>query len=379
MKLIHLSDLHIGKRIHEYSLIEDQEYILKKIINIIDDENPDAVIIAGDIYDKSVPSVEAVECFDDFLFSLSKRNSEVIVISGNHDSPERLAFGNRLMGESGIHISSAYNGETERVTIKDEYGTADIYMLPFIKPASVRRYFPDTEINSYTDAVKVAVENMQINPENRNVLVTHQFVTGASRSDSEDVSVGGTDNVDESAFDGFDYVALGHIHGPQNITSERIRYCGTPLKYSFSEAKHQKSVSVIELKNKGELDVRVIPLVPKRDMVELKGTFDSLMLRSFYEGTSYKEDYVSVTLTDEEEVPNAMARLRTVYHNIMKIGYDNERTRSRAQLDLVEDIEKKYPIDLFSELYEKQNAMPMTDEQNIYISNLIDSIWRENK
>ena len=217
MIFIHLSDLHIGKRVNEFSMIEDQEYILKQILNIIDGEAPDGVIIAGDVYDKPVPSAEAVELFDDFIVRLSKRDLPVYIISGNHDSPERLAFGNRLMASSGIHFSSVYNGKTERFELTDEFGTTAIYMLPFVKPSHVRRFYPDDKIESYTDAIEVAVREMHLNQDERNIIITHQFVTGAERSDSEDISVGGTDNVDASAFDGFDYVALGHIHRPQNV------------------------------------------------------------------------------------------------------------------------------------------------------------------
>jgi exonuclease SbcD len=286
MKLIHLSDLHLGKRLNDYSLIEDQEYILLKIINIIDEVKPDGVILAGDIYDKSIPPAEAVELFDSFLTKLSQRDLHVYVISGNHDSPERIAFGSRLMDKSGIHLSRVYDGNVEPYKLTDENGDAFIYLLPFIKPVHVRRFFED-EVTSYTDAMRVAISHMNIDKNARNILVTHQFVTGATRSESEEMSVGGTDNVDVSVFDDFDYVALGHIHGPQNCSSNRVRYCGTPLKYSFSEANDQKSVTVVELGKKGELSVETIPLVPKRDMVELKGKYNDLCLKSFYENTTY--------------------------------------------------------------------------------------------
>ena len=229
MKFVHLSDLHLGKRVNEYSMLEDQEYILTKIINIIDDEKPAGVIIAGDVYDKSIPSAEAVQMFDDFLTRLAKRNLQVFVISGNHDSPERMSFGSRLMDQSGIHISQVYSGKIEPFAMKDEHGIINVYMLPFVKPAHVKR-FSDESIESYTDAIRVAVAEMNVDQSARNLLITHQFVTGATRSESEDISVGGSDNVDVSVFDGFDYVALGHIHSPQNCTSERVRYCGTPIK-----------------------------------------------------------------------------------------------------------------------------------------------------
>lgn len=375
MKLIHLSDLHLGKRLNEFNLIEDQKYILTKIINIIDDEKPEGVIIAGDVYDKAVPSAEAVELFDDFLVRLAKRGLQVFIISGNHDSPERLAFGNRLIDASGIHLSPVYDGTVSPYRLEDGFGTLNIYMLPFIKPLHARRFYPDETIESYTDAVRVAVEKMNVSAADRNVLVTHQFVTGAAKCESEDISVGGSDNVDAAVFEGFDYVALGHIHGPQNIGSERIRYCGTPLKYSFSEAAHEKSVTVVELAEKGSVSVRTVPLVPRHDMVELRGTYSELMARSFYDGTSYQEDYTHIILTDENDIFDAVSKLRQVYHNLMKLDYDNTRTRHKAVIGGAEDLETKSPIELFAEFYHKQNGMEMTEEQTAFMNGMIEKIW----
>lgn len=378
MKLIHLSDLHLGKRVNEFSMLEDQEFILTKIINIIDGEKPDAVIIAGDVYDKSVPSAEAVQLFDDFLCRLAKRKLHVFVISGNHDSAERMAFGGRLMEMSGVHMSPVCNGNVEPISLEDEFGRVNFYMLPFVKPANVRRFFEDSEIESYTDAVRAAVESMNVNTAERNVIITHQFVTGAERSESEEISVGGSDNVDASVFDCFDYTALGHIHGPQNIGSERIRYCGTPLKYSFSEAKHKKSVTVVELREKGNLEVRTVALEPKRDMREIKGTYAEITLKDNYVNTN-TDDYIHITLTDEDDIPDAIGKLRVIYPNLMKLDYDNNRTRTCAKLDIIENIELRSPLDLFSEFYENQNNQPMTDGQSAFMESLIESIWEDEK
>lgn len=375
MKLIHLSDLHIGKRMDEYSLLDDQRYILEQIIGLIENESPDAVIIAGDVYDKAVPSAEAVQLFDDFLVSLSRLSLQVFVISGNHDSPERIAFGSRLMGASGIHMSPVYDGKVEPISLSDEHGAVNIYMLPFVKPVHVRRFFEDEEINSYNDALKTAVNAFGIDTAQRNVLVTHQFVTGASRSESEEISVGGTDNVDASVFADFDYVALGHIHTPQNCGTEKIRYCGTPLKYSFSEAKDTKSVTVVELGEKGELALRTVPLTPMRDMVELRGSFDKITDKSFYENTSWQSDYTHITLTDDDEIPDAIGKLRKVYGNIVKLDYDNSRTRASAELDSLGNPEKRHPLDVFAEFYEAQNGQPMSEEQAELMSELICDIW----
>ncbi len=375
MKLIHLSDIHLGKRVNEFSMLEDQAYILKKILAVVDEEKPDGVLIAGDVYDKSVPSTEAVQLFDDFLVRLAERKLPVFIISGNHDSPERLSFANRLIDAVGIHLAPVYSGVVEPITLSDEYGPVNVYMLPFIKPAHVRGFFPDTEITGYSDAVAAAIGRMNIDKTQRNVLITHQFVTGAQRSDSEELSVGGTDNIGAEVFCDFDYVALGHIHGPQNMDSGRIRYCGSPLKYSFSEAAQQKSVTVAELKEKGTLEIHTVPLIPRRDMVELKGSYQQLTLREFYENTTYQEDYTHITLTDEEDIPDAVAKLRTVYHNLMKLDYDNTRTRHSAAISGAENVETRSPIDLFAEFYELQNGLPMSAEQTELVASLIKKIW----
>lgn len=375
MKLIHLSDIHLGKRVNEFSMLEDQAHILKKILAVVDEEKPNGVLIAGDVYDKSVPSTEAVQLFDDFLVGLAERKLPVFIISGNHDSPERLSFANRLIDAVGIHLAPVYNGVVEPITLSDEYGPVNVYMLPFIKPAHVRGFFPDTEITGYSDAVAAAIGRMNIDKTQRNVLITHQFVTGAQRSDSEELSVGGTDNIGVEVFCDFDYVALGHIHGPQNMDSGRIRYCGSPLKYSFSEAAQQKSVTVAELKEKGTLEIHTVPLIPRRDMVELKGSYQQLTLRKFYENTTYQEDYTHITLTDEEDIPDAVAKLRTVYHNLMKLDYDNTRTRHSAAISGAENVETRSPIDLFAEFYELQNGLPMSAEQTELVASLIEKIW----
>ena len=379
MKLIHLSDLHLGKKVHETSMLEDQRYILQEILGIIDEEAPEAVLIAGDVYDKSVPSAEAVRLLDDFLVELSRRPLQTCLISGNHDSPERLSFGGRLMEKSGVHIAPVYDGTLTPLTLTDAYGPVDIYLLPFLKPAHVRRFFPEREITSYTDAMAAVLEAAEVDTDRRNVLVTHQFVTAGSeqpdRSDSEELSVGGTDNVEACVFDAFDYAALGHIHGPQKVGRETVRYCGTPLKYSFSEAHHHKSVTVVELEEKGTVRVSTRPLIPMRDMVELRGTYNEIMLHSFYDGTSWPDDYVHITLTDEDDIPNAIGNLRTVYRNLLLLGYDNTRTRSSTVVQGAEEMERKTPLMLLEEFYEQQNGLPMNEEQQQFAQKMIEDIW----
>jgi exonuclease SbcD len=377
MKFIHISDLHLGKRLHETSLIEDQAEILKQIVKMIDDERPDGVLIAGDVYDKSSPSAEAVQLFDVFLAELALRKLRTFVISGNHDSPERIAFGGRIMGASGIHLSPVYDGRVEAITLTDTYGEVNVYMLPFVKPAHVRRHYADEEIASYTDAVRVAIAKMGVDEQKRNILITHQFVTGATRSDSEE-TVGGTDNVDATVFDGFDYVALGHLHGAQNCGGERIRYCGTPLKYSFSEANDKKSVTVLEIKEKGTLCLKTLPLIPLRDLRKIKGTFAELTDPAFYRAAGNLEDYVQITLTDEDDVPNAMGRLQLIYKNALELKYDNARTRAAIEIWGAEAVENKSVMQLFAEFFTAKNGAEMSEAQTAYMQDMIEKIEEEN-
>lgn len=374
MKFIHLSDLHLGKRVNEFSMIEDQKYILLQTINIIDDEKPDAVIIAGDIYDKSIPSEEAMLLFDDFLLRLSKRNISVFVISGNHDSSVRLSDHSKLIENQGIYLSPVYDGTLKPVSMEDEYGEINVYMLPFIKPVVVKQYFGDEEILSYTDAVRVAIKHMNVDCNKRNVLVAHQFVLGATTCESEEHIVGGLDSVSSDVFDCFDYVALGHIHGKQYIGRETVRYCGTLLKYSFSEKNHVKSVTVVDIKEKGNIDIREVMLTPRRDLREIKGSYEDITNRKNYEGTNV-DDYVHIVLTDEEDVIDAIGKLRTIYPNIMKLSYDNKRTRESNVLTEAGAIEEKSPLELFEDFYSMQNNVSMSPWQTDYVKELIEEIW----
>lgn len=374
MKLIHLSDLHLGKRVNEFSMLEDQRHILSQITAMVEAERPDAVLIAGDVFDKPTPSAEAVTLLDSFLVDLSSLACPVFLISGNHDSPERLAFGGRLMAGSGIHLAPVYDGQVRPFLLQDSHGTVALYLLPFLKPAQLRRVFPDAELDSYTDALRTAIAAMNLDPQARNVLVTHQFVTGATRSESEEISVGGTDNVDASVFDPFDYVALGHLHSPQTVGRETLRYCGTPLKYAFSELK-EKSVTVVELGEKGDTKVRTLPLTPLRAMVELRGCYEELTRRSFYEHTSYQEDYVHITLTDEMDIPEAMGKLRTIYHKLMKLSYDNGRTRAAASTQTGEREPPASPLALLEEFYQAQNGASLSPEQRRFAQSLMEEIW----
>lgn len=374
MKFLHLADLHLGKRVNGFSMLEDQAHILRQILAILDDEQPDGVLIAGDVYDKSVPSVEAVGLLDSFLTELRARGVPVLLISGNHDSPERLAFGGRVMDSCGIHISPVYDGALAPVTLHDEFGPVHVWLLPFVKPAHVRRWFPDADIESYTDAMAEAVAHMDIDTAARNVLVTHQFVTGGTRSGSEELSVGGTDNVDSGVFAPFDYVALGHLHGAQHIGRETIRYAGSPLKYSFSEARQHKSVTVVTLGEKGDVQVRTVALTPLRELREIRGSYDELTARSFYEHTTYRSDYLHLILTDEQDVFDAISRLRTIYPYLMTLDYDNARTRAAGGMSVPAETERRTPLELFEALYQRQNHRPMSEVQRAYIAQLMEQI-----
>ncbi|MBO7481486.1 MAG: exonuclease SbcCD subunit D [Bacteroidales bacterium] len=378
MKILHTSDLHLGKRVNDYSMIDEQKNILKEILSIIESEKPDAVILAGDIYDKSIPSVEAVNLFDEFLVELDKFDNNIFAISGNHDSPERIAFASRIMDRLGLHFSPVYDGNVKPVVLQDEFGEVNFYMLPFVKPLHVRQFFPDAEINNYTDAVRVAIENMNVDMSQRNVMVAHQFISDASRRESETVSVGGLDNVDANVFDGFDYVALGHLHGAQNCGNEHVRYSGTPLKYSFSEVNDEKSVTIIELGAKGDMKVRTVPLHPIHEWRDLRGTYEEVTNKDFYNGTTYREDYVRITLTDENDIVDAIGKLRSIYHNIMELRYDNKRTRNYSTVDVAANPEKQ-PSVMFSELFEMQNSSKMEDEQTKYVEKMLNEILEDRQ
>lgn len=378
MKFMHLSDLHMGKRVNEYSMLEDQKYILRQILSLADEEKPEAVLIAGDIYDKSVPGGEAVVLFDWFLTQLTVRKLPVFFISGNHDSAERLAFGRSILSDSEVYISEVYKGNIQRITKEDEYGKVHFYLIPFIKPAVVKHYMPEKEIGDYQSAMEAVIESLDIDTSERNVFLVHQFLTGAARSDSEEVSVGGLDDISADVFDGIDYVALGHIHRPQSVKRETIRYCGTPLKYSFSEAEHEKSVTFVTMKEKGEVEIATRLLVPLHDMRKLRGSYLELTDPSHYKNTK-TDDYLSITLTDETDEPNVMGKLQTIYPNIMRLDYDNRRTKA-AGIDVSAQVEtEKRPLELFADFYEKQNGMTMTDEQHAYLSEIIETVWEGQK
>ena len=373
MKFAHIADLHIGKRVHDFSMLEDQRYILDQMLGIFEEQRVDGILIAGDVYDKVVPSAEAVQLFDEFITRLAKLKMPVYMISGNHDSAERLSFGAKLFESSDIYISQVYDGKVKKVGLEDEYGLVNVYLLPFLKPATVRHVLQRDDIESYEDSVTVALQECEVDASQRNVLVAHQFVTGADRCDSEETSVGGLDNVSAEVFDEFDYVALGHIHRPQKMGKETLRYSGTPLKYSFSEVEHKKSVTIVELLEKGNVQISTVPLVPLRDMRKVRGTYMEVTAKESYTAEN-KMDYLQITLTDEEDVPGVLQKLRTIYPNLMRLEYDNKRTRENREVQAVEAQEQKSELELFGEFYELLNNEPMKEEQTEFMERLIQNL-----
>lgn len=382
MRFIHLSDLHIGKRVNGFPMLEDQRYILEQILKKTKESAVDAVIIAGDIYDKPVPSAEAVDLFDDFLVGLTRLSVRVFLISGNHDSAERISYAGRLLRESQVYISPRFDGILHPVPVSDDFGKVNVYLIPYIHPSLVRNAWPEEKVGSYDDAMRVLLEKSGVDPGARNLAVVHQFVTAGGQSpeetDSEEKHVGGLDNVDASAFDAFDYVALGHLHGPQRIGRDTIRYAGSPLKYSFSEEKQNKSITLAELKEKGEVTYDLLPLEAKRDLRTVRGSFAEVTSPEFTARLK-GDDYYRVILTDENDVPNALSRLRRrFYENLMILEYDNTRTSSDVRIEAEEGEEEKEPIEVLGDLYQMQNGREMSPLQKETAQKLIRRIWGEN-
>lgn len=441
MKLMHMADLHVGKRLGELPLIEDQRYILNEILKIADDEQPDAALIAGDIYDKAAPSAEAVSLFDDFLTELASRVPQVLLISGNHDSAERIAFGGRLLSAGGVHVSPVFGGDIQKVELADEYGPVCFWLLPFIKPVHVRRFpdrFGEIASDDYTGALRAVITAAGIDPAVRNVLIGHQYVTGGERSESEERNIGGLDNVDSAVFEAFDYVALGHLHRAQRAGSDRIRYSGAPMAYSFGEASDRKFVLIAELGEKdgpafpeesmlagGEsgslacrgdsehadreedmpagstqagqacqkaggnagnaegglcrLEVRQRQVLPLREMRVLTGTFDELMTGAFQESEEKREAFVKAVLTDEEFIPDGIRRLRTAYPNILEVVYPRAGGRGEAGEEGPAFGEEKAPADYLAEFYRTMRGKELSEEQAAFADALIGEIWEETE
>lgn len=382
MKFLHISDLHIGKKFKEVDFSNDQIHILNEIIKIADEEKPDGILIAGDIYDRSIPPAGAVNIFDDFLTQLEKRKIKIFIVSGNHDSPERLNFCKEILGKNDIYIAGTFNGTLEKIKLEDEYGTLNIYLMPYIRPSFVSNYFKEIEITSYESAVKVVFDHTELESMERNILVAHQFVTNGGiepeKSESESISIGGIDNIDVSTFATFDYVALGHIHGPQMIGRETVRYCGTPLKYSFSEVNHKKSVTCIEINEKDNIIISQIPLHPIRDMRIIKDSIENLLHNEKYTGGNC-EDYIHAIITDEEDIFDPVGKLRTVYRNILLFETSNAKSivNENSRTSALGDVTTRNPLDLFQEFYSNQNNIDLTQNQWKILQEILEEVKEE--
>ena len=383
MKILHLADLHFGKILQEQSLIEDQEYILKEIINIIKEKEIKALLISGDIYDRSVPPTEAVNLLDNFLKILIKDlKIKVFIISGNHDSKDRLGFGNKIFEDEGLYIESKYNGRLKKVRLEDEYGPLNIYMLPFIKPVEVKKFFEDDLENNYDLAINKIIEKEEIDKSERNIIMVHQFVTAGNvkpeRTESEVLSLGDIEKVDVSNFKSFDYVAIGHVHRPQKIGRDTARYAGTILKYSFSEINHNKSIPIIDIKEKGNITINLLPLKPLRDMREIKGPIEELIKEENYKEGNL-EDYIKAIITNEEPVYDAIGKIKKIYPNTLKLEIQNSKTiNSNTEQNInLEEVKKKSELELFSDFYKLQNNLDLNEKQKEIVKNIISEVKHE--
>lgn len=377
MKTAHLADLHLGKTVNGFSMIDEQKHIIDEILEIVRKEHVEAVMIAGDVYDRNIPSIEAANLLDVFLSELVKQKIEVFLIAGNHDSGDRLNFGSSLFESMHVHIVGTYKGTVPFYRLQDEYGTIVFHLLPFLRPINVNRYIEEEmeKAGDYTQAVQKALQNDTVDTDQRNVILSHQFVTGVQvdENGSEELTVGGLDQVSGSVYDAYDYVCLGHIHRPQNVLRDTMVYAGTPLKYSFSEADQVKSVPIVNFKEKGTIEIKRVPLHPLHEMKEVKGKYVEIM------HASHSEDYMHVTLTDEEDVPDAIRDLRQVYPNIMKLDYDNRRTQNAAAVTVNEEKMMQSPLEIFSTFYEERNHTPMSGAQKNCIKELIHEIWEDEQ
>lgn len=383
MKILHLADLHLGKILQEQSLIEDQEYMLKEIINIIKVEKVQVLLISGDVYDRSVPPTEAVNLLDDFLKTLIKElKIKVFIISGNHDSKDRLGFGNKIFEDEGLYIENRYTGILKKVKLEDKYGPLNIYMLPFIKPVEVKKFFEDDLENNYDLAINKIIEKEEIDKSERNIIMVHQFVTAGNvkpeRTESEVLSLGGIENVDVSNFKSFDYVAIGHVHRPQKIGRDTARYAGTILKYSFSEINHNKSIPIIDIKEKGNITINLLPLKPLRDMREIKGPIEELIKEENYKEGNL-EDYIKAIITNEEPVYDAIGKIKKIYPNTLKLEIQNSKTinKNEEQNINLEELKKKSELELFSDFYKLQNNLELNEEQKEIVKNIISEVKHE--
>ena len=370
MRFLHVADLHLGKQMNDVSLLEDQQAVLDQILHIAAEEKADGVLIAGDVYQRTSPQAEAMALFDSFVSRLVRDGRKVFVISGNHDSALRLSYFSSLVKSSGLYVTETFNGELQHVELHDADGELTVWMLPFLRPAQVKRALPEEKITSYQDALQAVLRHAPIDHSKRNVLMCHQFILGCEVCDSEELSVGTLDHIDGAIFDGFDYVALGHIHKPQQVLRDTLRYAGSPLKYSFSEVNHKKSVTIVDLQEKGEVTVRTVPLYPLHDVRLIGGRLDELMQMP------YSEDYVWITIHDELPPPDAKVTLTVNFPNMMKFSVVNSKTKYDLDVKAAETLENKSVAELFCDFYRLQNNDQLPGEKHMAV---LDKVIRELK
>jgi exonuclease SbcD len=379
MKFLHLSDLHIGKSVHGFPMLEEQKHVFEQIIHYIHSERVNAVVIAGDIYDHSIPKNEAIRVFDNFLTELAHKNVAVLLIAGNHDSPDRISYANRLLTDKQLFLSGSFKGSLQKVTLTDEHGEVNFWLLPFIKPLSVHSFFEDQIIESYDDAMDAVIRTADINYNTRNILVAHQFFTKTGvepiRSESELNAVGGLDAINTSLIEKFDYVALGHLHGTQKVGAEHICYAGSPLKYSFSEIKQTKYTLLVEINQKTNgLITKKLPLYPLHDMCEIKGKIEEILSNEFSSRVN-KDDYLHIILTNEEEIIDSMEKIRSVYPNVMKYTPENSRTKNE-QTNPQQNTQQTTNLsayELFNEFFLDMCKAPMSSEQAKIVKELLET------
>ena len=379
MKILHLADLHLGKRVNEMSMIEDQKYILDQIITLIKEESVGIVLLCGDIYDKSIPTIEAIHLLDEFLDQLSKMAIKVLMISGNHDSIDRLSFGKSLFTRSNLYIASQFENEIEKITVKENGITVNFYMLPFVKSAYISHIF-QLQTDSYEECFRYLIEHTKIDEEETNILLSHQFVTANKKnpelSDSETSSLGGIDNIDFHIFDPFDYVALGHIHKPQAMGREMVRYAGSILKYSFSEIHMDKKATILTIDAKKEISLSFHPLKPLRDMREIECSLEELLKKQCEIGK--QEDYMHVILSDEEQILDAIGKVRTIYPNVMQISFKNRRHMKQLESAQIKEdqISDQSPAELFEQFYKMQNHIDLDEKRLQLVLSVFEEVIR---
>ncbi len=386
MKIFHTGDWHIGKLVHQVHMTRDQREILNQFVDLIQEEKPDAIVIAGDLYDRSVPPVEAVELLDE-IFSkiLIELETPILAIAGNHDSPDRLSFGNRLLKNKGLYIEGKLSSSLKPIVLQDQYGPVNFYLVPYADPATVRLMMELPQIQTHDEAMAAIVKGIhdELKKDERNIMVTHGFIIGGEdpkTSESErPLSIGGTEYVQVKHFEHFHYTVLGHLHSPQRVKWDKVRYGGSLMKYSFSEANQKKSITIVELDDSGVIQVREKSLTPPRDMRKIEGSLADLLNPQVYENTNI-EDYLMVTLTDEGELLDAISKLRSVYPNILRLERSAYHYQGEGdKISAGKDHQQKTKLELFSQFYEGVTGLEFTEEKSRILGEVLEEMEAEER